>query len=179
VTNTNGHVHNGMGCSTCFATTEYEWLVHYSAAEEDEIVKAAGELACTVCYPTAPSDYLNRPADLVSKTRQEKDAAAAQRAAEKVEREAKRAAKAPTASGQPLVVPQDQWGHDNATLNTEVTARQTWNGIEERRGGWRPPTQQQIDAQDVIVRALAEKHGKTYAEQQAELRARFAKRKVR
>ena len=179
VTNINGHVHKHMTCSTCFPTTEYEWLTHYSGATEDEIVKAAGELACSVCYPLAPSAYLNRPADLVSNTRQEEHAATVERKAVKAEREAKRAARAPTAAGNPLVVPQDEWGHVNATLNTEVTARKTWNGIEDIKSqNWgRPVTQRQMDAQTTIVHALAEKHGRTHVEQEAELKSRYGKRK--
>lgn len=180
VINSNGHVHNGMDCSTCFPTTRYEWLTYYSAADEDEIVAAAGEQACTVCYPSAPAEVLNRPSDLVSKTRAEKEAAQAVRAAEKAAREAKRRAKAPTASGDPLVVPQDEWGHDNATLNTEVTARKTWNGIQDKRRGrsyGRPATQQQVDAMYLIEGALAEKYGVTRNEMRDQLLARYAKRR--
>lgn len=179
VLNSNGHVHNGMTCSTCFESTRYEWLTAYSAADEAEIVAAAGETACTVCYPTAPAEVLNRPANLVSKTQAEKAAAKAERDAAKAERDAKRKAKAPTATGEPLVVPQDEWGHNNATLNTEVTARKTWNGIEDRkRSTWgRPATQQQIDAQQVIEEALAGKYGVSPAEMRDQLTARYSKRR--
>lgn len=184
VTNTGGHVHSSMDCSTCFDSTRYEWLTGYSGADEDEIVKAAGEIACTVCYPSAPSEYLNRPPNLISATRAEREAAAAERATAKAEREAKRKAKAPTAEGSPLIVPEDEWGHPRATLNTEVTARKTWNGIQDRRtgewgtAGWRRVSQAQIDAQYLIESALAAKHGMTQPEMRADLERRYAKRRT-
>jgi hypothetical protein len=43
-----------MACTSCYPSTQYEWLTRYSGRSEDDIVYAAVELACTVCYPTAP-----------------------------------------------------------------------------------------------------------------------------
>jgi hypothetical protein len=54
VTNGSGHVHRSMNCSTCYPTTQYHWMTDYSDHTEAEIVEAAGERACTVCYPSAP-----------------------------------------------------------------------------------------------------------------------------
>ncbi len=184
VTNAGGHVHASTTCSTCFDSTKYEWLVAYSGADELEIVGDAGEMACTVCYPSAPSDLLNRPANLISVTRSEKQAAKVQRAAEKVEREAKRKAKAPTSTGDALVVPEDQWGSKRVSLGTEVTARQCWNGIEQREldfasGGWgRQASEAQIESQHLIVAALADKHGVTVEEIREDLIRKFAKRRT-
>lgn len=56
VNNSNGHVHSNMVCSTCYPTTQYVWMVEYSAKSQEEIIEAAGERACTVCYPDAPVD---------------------------------------------------------------------------------------------------------------------------
>lgn len=84
VRNAGGHVHSSMTCSTCFDTTVYVWLPEYSGHDETEIVDAAGEKACTVCYPTAPVDVLKR------KSRIEDPAIRAKRE----ERERKAAAKA-------------------------------------------------------------------------------------
>lgn len=56
VNNGTGHVHSSMACSTCRLTTQFHWMVEYSAKSEEEIVEAAGERACTVCYPSAPVD---------------------------------------------------------------------------------------------------------------------------
>jgi hypothetical protein len=84
VRNAGGHVHSSMSCSTCFDTTVYAWLPEYSGHDEAEIVDAAGEKACTVCFPSAPVDVLNR------KSRIEDPAVRAKRE----ERERKAAAKA-------------------------------------------------------------------------------------
>lgn len=56
VTNNNGHVHRGMGCSTCFPTTEYAWLVELASCDEAEMIEEFGEKACTVCFPDAPAN---------------------------------------------------------------------------------------------------------------------------
>ena len=87
VNNSNGHVHRWMGCSTCFPSTQYVWMTDFSAKDEAEIVEAAGERACTVCYPSAPVEVLSRPTQMFTPDEVEK-----QRARE--EREAKKAAKA-------------------------------------------------------------------------------------
>ncbi len=61
VRNGNGHIHSTMNCGTCYPTTQFLWLTEYSGADEDKIVKDAGEMACSVCFPNAPVDYKYRP----------------------------------------------------------------------------------------------------------------------
>jgi hypothetical protein len=61
VRNGNGHIHSTMDCGTCYQTTQFLWLTEYSGADEDKIVKDAGEMACSVCFPNAPVDYKYRP----------------------------------------------------------------------------------------------------------------------
>jgi hypothetical protein len=55
VTNSNGHVHRGMNCNTCFPTTQYAWIVDLADCDEAVMVEEYGEKACTVCFPDAPS----------------------------------------------------------------------------------------------------------------------------
>jgi hypothetical protein len=87
VTNANGHVHRGMNCSTCFATTQYRWLVELADCDEAEMIADYGEKACTVCFPDAPANpQFHGPGRL---DREAIDA----RAAEKAAREARKAAK--------------------------------------------------------------------------------------
>lgn len=86
VCNTNGHVHKDRNCSSCFPQTRYAWMTEFSGLDEAEIVDAAGERACTVCYPSAPVEVLSKPTRMF--TPDEKKAQAA-----RAEREAKRAAK--------------------------------------------------------------------------------------
>ena len=51
-----------MGCSTCFPTTEYAWLVELADCDEDAMIVDYGEKACTVCFPGAPANpHFNGP----------------------------------------------------------------------------------------------------------------------
>ncbi len=50
-----GHVHDGMNCSTCYPTTEFSWLVDLAGKSSREMVAQWGDVACTVCFPDAPS----------------------------------------------------------------------------------------------------------------------------
>lgn len=88
VKNTNGHVHREMNCNTCFPTTQYGWLPSLSDCDEDAMIEEWGELACTVCFPSAPANpNYNRP------SRRDAEALAA-RQAEKAARQAAKDAKA-------------------------------------------------------------------------------------
>lgn len=83
----NGHVHSSMSCSTCRPTTQYAWMTDYSGSSEEEIVDAAGERACTVCYPSAPVETLSQPSRMVDpeeeERRQEREARREQLARER------------------------------------------------------------------------------------------------
>jgi D-alanyl-D-alanine carboxypeptidase len=79
-----------MSCSTCYPNTHYAWLTEYSGKDEEEIVYAAGELACTVCFPSAPTEVLTR----IGEIRRPSDLEREQRAADKAAKNAKRAAAA-------------------------------------------------------------------------------------
>lgn len=57
VTNTNGHVHRSMDCSTTYDTTSWAWLPHLSGLTDKEAVDDQGGILCTHCFPEAPSDY--------------------------------------------------------------------------------------------------------------------------
>lgn len=102
-----GHVHSSMECSTCNRQgndTQFVWLPQYSGSDETLIVDDAGERACTVCYPSAPISVLQRPTRIFSdEERQQLEEAEARRAQRDANRAA-RAAKAPTQSGEPLVL---------------------------------------------------------------------------
>lgn len=85
----NGHVHKSMYCSTTFPTTQWEWLPEYSGKDEAQIIEDAGERACTICWPAAPTSALSRPTRIFS--RDEK--AAAERRVEREQKAAEKAAK--------------------------------------------------------------------------------------
>jgi hypothetical protein len=46
-----------MHCSTCRPTTTYGWLPSLSGKTESEAVADLGPTLCSVCYPTAPTEW--------------------------------------------------------------------------------------------------------------------------
>jgi len=178
VENHDGHVHSSMDCSTCFASTKFGWLTDYSGAEEIEIVEDAGSSACTICYPSAPADILNREPRIASEARKAKQAAAAERAIKFAAKVAKAKAAAATASGEPLLVPCD-WSNRMEAIKTERTARSEWNSAESSKG-WTKNEERlaaQAIRQALIEEALAGKYGVSVEEMKAQLKAKFAKRR--
>ena len=83
--NAGGCVHSSMQCRTCFPSTEFTWITEMSGHAESEIVEAAGEIACTVCYPSAPPTTRSRPTTIEAPARRaarlEREAAVAVKAA--------------------------------------------------------------------------------------------------
>ena len=65
VKNNGGHIHSSMSCSTCFPTTQFGWLPSVSGKTEAEAVAEYGAILCTVCYPSAPTEYTDRHDDSV------------------------------------------------------------------------------------------------------------------
>lgn len=57
VTNTNGHIHSSMSCSTCFADTDFAWLPELSGLTEADAVAEYGEILCSVCFKSAPVEW--------------------------------------------------------------------------------------------------------------------------
>lgn len=123
VTNINGHVHSSMDCNTCFDTTRYNWLIQYSNDDEKTIVEDAGQDACTVCYPSAPVDVLNRPSKIVTADKVAKAKAKAEREEKKAARIAKEKANAPTKSGEFLYFKDGKYTH---VIKTERSAVSEW-----------------------------------------------------
>jgi hypothetical protein len=57
VTNANGHIHSSMNCSTCNMRTSFSWLPNLSGLTEKDAVEEHGPRLCTVCYPSAPTEW--------------------------------------------------------------------------------------------------------------------------
>lgn len=53
-----GHIHKTTACQSLYPTTIVAWLPEQSGWDEEKIVEAAGMMACTFCYPSAPVDAL-------------------------------------------------------------------------------------------------------------------------
>jgi hypothetical protein len=167
VINSNGHVHSSLNCSTCFPTTRYLWLVQYSNDDESTIVEDAGKDACTVCYPSAPAEVLNRPSRIVTADKIAKAQAKAERDAKREARIAKEKANAPTKSGEFLYFKDGKY---TQVIKTERSAITEWfylQGIAE--------TQEKAD---IICSALAEKHGVSFDQQLKILENKYQKRRV-
>jgi hypothetical protein len=192
VINSNGHVHSSLDCNTCFPTTRYNWLIQYSNDDENTIVEDAGKDACTVCYPSAPAEVLNRPSRIVTADKIAKAQAKAEREAKKAERIAKEKANAPTASGQPLTYKEGKWTREIKTERSAITewysqyANSQREIVTEYYDG-KPHTEESIQHQkerkafageiaQLICFHLAEKHGIGYEEQEAILIKKFGKR---
>jgi hypothetical protein len=190
----NGHVHSSMDCSTCFATTRYQWLIQYSNDDEKTIVEDAGKDACTICYPSAPAEVLNRPSRIVTADKVAKAAAKVERDAKKAARIAKEKANAPTASGEFLTYKEGKW---TRVIKTERSAVTEWFNLQwtiEREvvthyfngeAHSAESIQKQKDeiafAQeiaDLIVRNLAEKHGVSFDQQLKILNNKHQKRRA-
>ena len=192
VISSDGHVHKNMYCSTCFDSTRYQWLVQYSNDDEKTIVEDAGQDACTVCYPSAPADVLNRPSRIVTADKVAKAQAKAEREAKKEARIAKEKANAPTKSGEFLYFKRGKY---TDVIKTERSAVSEWFDLQ-----WKinreivtqyhdgtPHSQESIDRQkqdieeaiekaQIICQNLSEKHGVSYDEELKNLQTKYKKR---
>jgi len=186
----NGHVHSSMDCNTCFPTTRYNWLVQYSNDEESTIVEDAGQDACTICYPSAPAEVLNRPSRIVTADKIAKAEAKAWRDAKKAEKIAKEKANAPTKSGEFLYFKNGKY---TEVIKTERSAVTEWFNLQWNREvvthyyDGTPHTAESILEQEqhnaknkekaeIICQSLAEKYGVSFDQQLKILQTKYKKR---
>ncbi len=171
----NGHVHSSMDCNTCFPTTRYNWLVQYSNDDENTIVEDAGQDACTICYPSAPAEVLNRPSRIVTADKIAKAQAKAERDAKKAERIAKEKANAPTKSGEFLYFKD---GRYTQVIKTERTAVSEWLNNQYWILNSSNPESQESKKQvnEIICQNLAEKYGVSFDQQLKILENKYKKR---
>jgi hypothetical protein len=193
VTNGKGHVHSSMNCSTCNKgeqRTQFSWMVDYSGHTEEEIVEAAAERACTVCYPSAPVEVLERPTKMFTEDEVAAQKAREEREAKKAAAAAKKAAKAITdTDGGPLRV--FSWrtperkretrqglvtepARDNFDTLATLHAARGW--LTDQFEGWRGNSGDHRDL-DKVADAVALKEGKTREQAIQEAKQRAARRK--
>jgi hypothetical protein len=181
VTNNQGHIHKTLYCSSCCSSTKFEWLWKYSGDPEDDIVALAGETACTICYPSAPANILNQPSKIQSNYRAALEANKKASEAAKADREAKRLAKAPTLSGEPITIANRGFLNgqvvriDYREIKSERAATIEWNRAQGGLLGAAADLHR--ENQSIIVVALAEKHGVSPSEMSEKLLAKYAKTK--
>ena len=188
----NGHVHSSMDCNTCFPTTRYQWLIQYSNDDEKTIVEDAGKDACTICYPSAPAEVLNRPSRIVTADKVAKAQAKAERDAKREAKLAKQKADAPTKSGEFLYFKDGKYTKEIRTERSAVTG---WFDLQWKTevvthyydGTPHSPEsileQEQKIAQekekaDIICQSLAEKHGVSFDQQLKILNNKYQKRRA-
>lgn len=179
VDNTNGHVHSSMSCSSCYeprmvngiltAGTQFIWLPEESGQDEAEIVEAAGEKACTVCYPSAPVDVLKRKSTIEAPARK---AAREEREAKKAAALAKKQAKALFPEDiEKVYKTEGKWGDRLGTIaaaKSFLTDGAQWN--------WNHPSYQVAD-QVAVAAILGERLGTTATQQIQEADKRAQKRR--
>jgi hypothetical protein len=194
VINSNGHVHSSMDCNTCFPTTRYNWLIQYSNDDENTIVEDAGQDACTICYPSAPAEVLNRASRIVTADKIAKAQAKAERDAKREAKLAKQKADAPTKSGEFLYFKDGKYTEE---IRTERTAVSEWNNLQYRINSevvthyynGEAHTEESIqhqkdlilkaqDKADIICQSLAEKHGVSFDQQLKILQNKYQKRRA-
>jgi len=190
VINSNGHVHSSMDCNTCFDTTRYNWLIQYSNDDENTIVEDAGQDACTICYPSAPAEVLNRPSRIVTADKIAKAQAKAERDAKREAKLAKQKADAPTKSGEFLYFKDGKYTEE---IRTERTAVSKWFQLQWKVEvvthyyDGRPHSAESILEQeqkiakgkeqaDIICQNLAEKNGVSFDQQLKILETKYKKR---
>lgn len=161
-----GHVHSSRSCSTCnngIYATQFAWVTEFSGHDEAEIVEAAGERACTVCYPSAPVEVLNRPTSIFTADEKRK-------AEEKAAREAKKVAAA-AATITDVLTGEVIYKTERAALNAASAALDDtlWYGGH-------PSDQEWADTVTQAVAAVAAKRGTSAQELLAELEAKAQKK---
>jgi hypothetical protein len=182
VLNSNGHVHKSMECNTCFPTTRYLWVTDLSDENEDKIIELAGEMACTVCYPNAPSEYLSKKCQIEDPNVVEAREA---RAEAKAKREAKRLATGIwNADGTPVKIYDSLFSRKNgwkSEIKTERTADSEAVGFylqlapagrsEEERNVW-------TEALNILVSALAVKRGTDFDTEYSKIEVKALKKQI-
>ena len=190
VINSNGHVHSSMNCNTCFDTTRYNWLVQYSNDDEKTIVEDAGQDACTICYPSAPAEVLNRASRIVTADKVAKAKAKAERDAKREAKLAKEKANAPTKSGEFLYFKNGKY---TEVIRTERSAVSKWfelnwkievvthyyDGTAHSAESILEQEQKIVENKekaDIICQSLAEKNGVSFDQQLKILETKNKKR---
>lgn len=173
-----GHLHRSRQCSTCRPSTKFTWVTELSGSSEDEIVTAAGETACAVCFPDAPANAYAKPRTFRTLEDEEREAKIKAKAKRDAERHANKAAKAiTTPDGEPLRI---GW----ETIKTEASAKNALNRAMETLVAdglhYQYPNREYIaetqGAASKLIAALAHKQQRTAEEVSEEARARATKK---
>lgn len=160
-----GHAHRTTGCHSLYADTQLVLYPALSGATEEQIVEAAGDRACTFCYPSAP---VEKKSTIVLESEAKAEAERVEREQAKVSKAAAKAAKAITnPDGSPLRYRGD-------TYETEAAAQQRWVEVhadaEWNAWGIGAKRHEELKAEaEVLIVAIADKHGESVEQAKARL----------
>lgn len=159
-----GHAHSSKGCHSLYADTTLVLCPRdirkrdMSGATEEQIVEAAGDRACTHCYPSAPVEP--RPSVLLLDSEDDKAKARA-------EREAKRQAAAAAKAVKAIANPDGSTiRHDGWNIETEAEAQRIYvqthadAAWDAYRLGAARHAEKKAEVEHLLV-AIAAKHGET------------------
>lgn len=174
----NGHVHSSINCSTCNKgkeATKFQAMTNYSNHSEDEIVENAGYRACTTCYPTAPvGNERNLPTKMFTKSEEEKEQARIEREAARIKKANDAVSKAPTATGEPLVLGIERFKTESTAVSyySDKVVDDLVDEAEdaEHKIPNREYMQEKREHQLTILKSLAEKRDVSIKEVQEELK---------
>lgn len=171
------HIHSSMTCSTCYPDTQYAWLPRLSGLTEADAVEQEGEILCTICFPSAPSEWK----DGVGRRTLEARAAREQ---QKAERLAAKAAKSLSVDGSEVQIfaPEVSQWHRYKTFKT-LRSAELWladglaEEIKKERGGWsHPPDAWSAETKRQVLELMSVKTGKTVEALVAEFTAKAEKK---
>lgn len=173
-----GHLHydvSGSRCSRMPTTTHY-WMTEFSGQDAAEVIAAAGERVCTVCFPDAP--VAPRPAHprFMTMTEAERAAHAEDKARKAA---AKKAAELRDADGQPLTLT-----NGLGMTDTVKTDRAAWNWLmrEAESLAWYgadKDTAAVRESAERVLAVLSEVRGAPVENLRAELNAKTARKLAR
>jgi hypothetical protein len=173
-----GHVHADYHCHTLYPETQRYLAAPVSGFDESQVVAAAGERACTVCYPAAPVNAFKRKTTIFTPDEE-------QAAHERAERADKRAAKAVAQAEKGIGNPDGTTlrTHSYGEIRTERTAQIEYVDaaayVAACDDGY-PYTGRYDDCKAeaaLILAALAHKRGTTIAQQRQDLAAKVDKKR--
>ena len=78
-TNTGGHIHSSLHCSTLHPTTQMAWMPSLSGKSEADAVAQLGPILCSVCFPSAPVEWRQDPKDVPTPEKAARQAAREER----------------------------------------------------------------------------------------------------
>jgi len=172
-----GHVHSSRRCHSLYADTTLILAPRdirkrdLSGATEEEIVAAAGDRACTHCYPSAPVEP--RPSTIVLDEEDDKAKAKAEREAKRAEAAAKKAVKA-IANPDGTTIRHDGWNIETESeaqrIYVGTHADAAWNAY---RLGAARHEEKKAEVEHLLI-AIAHKHGETVEEARDRLAPKVA-----